>query len=48
MYIYYIYIINQPGFQQPFLLFGDYTTQLFVDYDIPLKGSLLLNQYNGM
>ena len=24
---------------------GDYTTQLFGNYDIPLKGSLLSNQY---
>ena len=26
---------------------GDYTTQLYRDYNKPLKGSLLNNQYNG-
>ena len=26
---------------------GDYTTQLYRDYNKPLQGSLLTNQYNG-
>ena len=26
---------------------GDYTTQLYKDYNKPLQGSLLNNQYNG-
>ena len=26
---------------------GDYTTQLYRDYNEPLQGSLLTNQYNG-
>ena len=27
---------------------GDYTTQLYRDYNKPIKGSLETNQYNGM
>ena len=36
--------------QNPGWLFyiEDYTTQLYRDYNKPLQGSLLTNQYNGM
>ena len=27
---------------------GDYTTQLYGDYNKPIEGSLLTNQYNGI